>query len=88
MYRRGRWKTLSGEYITAELPQNITGHFGLDLQAFVLYQHYGCYVTQPLILEQLSEIGVVKQMVSLLRLNIIALYSMIKFFRLPCKHRR
>ncbi len=58
MYRRGRWKTPSGEYITAELPQNVTGHFGPDLQAFVLYQYYGCHVTQPLILEQLTEIGV------------------------------
>lgn len=58
MYRRGRWKTPSGQYITAELPQNVTGHFGADLQAFVLYQHYGCHVTQPLILEQLREIRV------------------------------
>ncbi|MCP3943469.1 MAG: transposase [Desulfobacteraceae bacterium] len=57
-YRRGRWKTPSGKYITAELPQNVTGHFGPDLQAFVLYQHYGCHVTQPLILEQLNEISV------------------------------
>jgi len=58
MYRRGRWKTPSGEYITADLPQKVTGHFGAELQAFVLYQHYGCHVTQPLILEQLREIGV------------------------------
>ena len=58
MYQRGRWKTPNGDYITADLRQNITGHFGPELQAFVLYQHYGCHVTQPLILEQLSEIGV------------------------------
>lgn len=58
MYKRGRWKTPAGKYITAELPENVTGHFGSDLQAFVLYQHYGCCVTQPLILEQLREIGV------------------------------
>ena len=58
VYRRGRWKTPSGKYITAELPENITGHFGPDLQAYVLYQHYGCHVTQPLILEQLTELGV------------------------------
>lgn len=58
VYRRGRWKTPSGKYITAELPENVTGHFGPDLQAYVLYQHYGCHVTQPLILEQLTELGV------------------------------
>ena len=55
MYRRGRWKTPSGEYITADLPENINGHFGADLQAYILYQYYGCHVTQPLIFEQLSE---------------------------------
>lgn len=58
MYRRGRWKTPAGKFITAELPENITGHFGPDLQAYVAYQHYGCHVTQPLLWEQLNEIGV------------------------------
>ncbi|MBA3011809.1 MAG: transposase [Desulfobacula sp.] len=58
MYRRGRWKTVSGEYITADLPENINGHFGADLQAYILYQYYGCHVTQPLIFEQLTEMGV------------------------------
>ena len=58
MYRRGRWKTPSDVYITADLPENVTGHFGSDLQAYVLYQHYSGHVTQPLILEQLREIGV------------------------------
>lgn len=58
IYRRGRWKTPSGEYITAELPKEVMGHFGANLQSFVLYQHYGCHVTQPIITEQLREIGV------------------------------
>lgn len=58
MYRRGRWKTPTGNYITAELPTDIKGHFGPNLQAYVLYQHYGCHVTQPLIWGQLNEIGV------------------------------
>jgi len=58
IYRRGRWKTPSGRYVTAKLPKEVTGHFGPDLQSFVLYQHYGCHVTQPIITEQLREIGV------------------------------
>jgi len=58
LYRRGRWKTPSGEYITARLPKDVKGHFGANLQSFVLYQHYGCHVTQPLITEQLREISV------------------------------
>ena len=58
IYKRGRWQTPSGKYITAELPKNVIGHFGGDLQSFVLYQHYGCHVTQPIITGQLQEIGV------------------------------
>jgi hypothetical protein len=58
LYKRGRWKTPSGDYITAELPKHVTGHFGADLQSFVLYQHYGCHVTQPIITKQLQEIDV------------------------------
>lgn len=57
-YRRGRWQTPSGDFITAKLPDNVNGHFGSGLIAFVLYQNYGCHVTQPLILEQLHELKV------------------------------
>jgi hypothetical protein len=57
-YRRARWKTPSGDYIIAPLPEHIKGHFGSDLISFVLYQHYGCAVTQPLIAEQLRELGI------------------------------
>ncbi|WP_300462134.1 hypothetical protein [Desulfobacula sp.] len=58
LYRRGRWKTPSGKFITAKLPKDVNGHFGAGLQSFVLYQNYGCLVTQPLIIEQLREIDV------------------------------
>jgi hypothetical protein len=58
-YRRGRWQTPSGEYIVGQLPQDVSGnHFGSTLRAFILYQYYGCHVTQPLIKEQLHEMGV------------------------------
>lgn len=57
-YRRGRWQTPSGDFITAKLPDGVDGHFGSGLISFVLYQNYGCHVTQPLILEQLRELDV------------------------------
>jgi len=57
-YRRGRWQTPTGEFITGKLPKDVNGHFGSGLVSFVLYQGYGCHVTQPLILEQLHELGI------------------------------
>ena len=30
LYKRGRWQTPSGKYITAKLPKDVTGHFGAD----------------------------------------------------------
>jgi len=58
-YRRQRWQTPSGEYVLGQLPEQVTGsHFGSTLTAFVLYQYHGCHVTQPLIKEQLHELGV------------------------------
>ena len=57
-YRRERWRTPSGDFITAKLPDNVKGHFGSGLISFVLYQNYGCHVTQPLILEQLHELKI------------------------------
>src|SRR5210317_440265 len=58
-YRRQRWQTPSGEYALGQLPEYVNGsHFGPTMTAFVLYQYYGCHVTQPLINEQLHELGV------------------------------
>ncbi len=58
-YRRQRWQTPSGEYVLGQLPEHVAGsHFGSTLTAFILYQYYGCHVTQPLIKEQLHELGV------------------------------
>jgi len=57
-YRRQRWETPSGDFVIAELPEDVNGHFGSTLVSFILYQHYGCCVTQPLILDQLRELGV------------------------------
>lgn len=60
-YRRERWKTPEGE-IVAPLPPQVQsldgGHFDHSLNGFVLYQYHHAQVTQPLILEQLHELGI------------------------------
>jgi len=60
LYRRERWQTPSGDSIVAPLPDGVKalGHFDASLQRFVLYQYHHCHVTQPLLLEQLWELGV------------------------------
>ena len=57
-YRRGRWQTPEGGFIIGELPKDVKGHYGSELISFALYQYYGCHVTQPLLKEQLNEIGI------------------------------
>lgn len=58
-YRLERWRLPSGEYAVGQLPDEVAGgHFGLMLVSFVLYQYYHAHVTQPLILEQLLELGI------------------------------
>ncbi len=60
----GNWNTCyrrppSGDYVTGRLPEHVSGsHFGSTMTAFLLYQYYGCHVTQPLIKEQLHELDV------------------------------
>jgi len=61
LYRRERWETPEGDTIVAPLPDSVRfigGHFDVSLHRFILYQYYHCHVTQPLILEQLLELGV------------------------------
>jgi hypothetical protein len=41
-----------------KLPPEYQGHYGPTLIAFTLYQHHQCRVPQPLILEELRELGV------------------------------
>lgn len=58
-YRLERWKTIDGAHLTGRLPLDVCdGHFGENLQAFILYQYYHAHVTQPLLLEQLHEFGI------------------------------
>lgn len=53
------WQTPEGDYVIADPPAELNGkHFGIELVRFILYQYHHCHVTQPLLLEQLREIGV------------------------------
>jgi len=57
-YRRARYRLPNGTLVTAPLPQEIQGHFGNDFRCYVLYQHFHNQVTQPLLHEELTELGV------------------------------
>ena len=50
--------TLQGKTIVGKLPEEYQGHYGVTLRGFVLYQHHQCRVPQPLIIEQLRELGI------------------------------
>jgi hypothetical protein len=57
-YRRGRYLLPDGRILTAPLPQHVTSHFGPTLRQYALYQHFHNHVTQPLLHEELLELGV------------------------------
>jgi hypothetical protein len=61
-YRVERWYTPQGKLVTGKVPVAVEvqgGHFGGTMQSFILYQYYHGQVTEPLLLEQLHEWGVV-----------------------------
>src|SRR5262245_16761514 len=59
-YRRERWVTPDGATVVAGLPDAVVpgSHFGPDLLCFILHQYHHQHVTQPLLLEQLRQLGV------------------------------
>lgn len=57
-YLLERWLTPDGDYIIGKLPPEVHGHFNPALKRLILYLYFQCYVTQPLLLEQLLEWGV------------------------------
>lgn len=57
-YRRGRYQLPDGTILTAPLPQGVNSHFGPMLRQYALYQHFHNHVTQPLLHEELRELGV------------------------------
>lgn len=58
-YRLECWQTSQGTYLTGQLPAQLQGqHFDVNLRSYILYQYHHCHVTQPLLLEQLTEWGI------------------------------
>lgn len=58
-YKLKVYQAPDGTYVKGVLPAHLNnGHFGPELICFILYQHYHCQVTQPLLLEQLDELGI------------------------------
>jgi hypothetical protein len=48
-----------GSRIRGKLPPAYSqGHFGIELQAYCIAQYFQCHVTEPLLLEQLYEMGI------------------------------
>jgi hypothetical protein len=60
LYRRERWLTPEGQSLVAPLPADAVpgSHFGPDLICFILHQYHHQHVTQPLLLEQLHQLGI------------------------------
>lgn len=58
MYELERWQLPDGTYVTGKVPEHIKGHYGPQLISYILHQCYGCRVTEPLLLAQLKEIGI------------------------------
>ena len=59
-YRRERWLTADGQTLVATLPVDVIpgSHFGPDVICFILHQDHHQHVTQPLLLEQLLQLGI------------------------------
>ena len=58
-YRLARYLTADGKRLIGVLPEALQGqHFGTTLRSYILYQHHHQRVTQPLILQQLTEWGI------------------------------
>jgi len=57
-YRRLRYLLPDGTHQIAPLPAHVRGHFGVGLRSYVLYQHHQNCVTQPLIHEELVDLGI------------------------------
>src|SRR6516165_4406508 len=60
LYRREHWLTPEGQSLLAPLPAAVVSgsHFGPDLICFILHQYHHQHVTQPLLLEQLHQLGI------------------------------
>lgn len=58
-YRLEQWQTADGSYVIAPVPEAVRGrHYGPTLISYILHQYHHQHVTQPLLLEQLWELGI------------------------------
>ena len=59
-YRRERWQSPDGQNLVAQLPEDVRpdSHFGPTLISFILHQYHYQHVTQPLLWEQLDQLGI------------------------------
>jgi hypothetical protein len=59
-YRREHWLMPDGRSLVAPLPAEVLpgSHYGADLICFILHQYHHQHVTQPLLLEQLHQLGI------------------------------
>jgi hypothetical protein len=59
-YRRERWLTPDGQNRVAALPSDVLpdSHFGPTLISFIIHQYHHQHVTQPLLWEQLDQLGI------------------------------
>lgn len=53
-----RWLLPDGTVMRGDLPIEVSGHYGPELRRYVLYQSHHNRVTEPLLLEQLRELGI------------------------------
>jgi Transposase IS66 family len=59
-FRRERWLTPDGQSVVAPFPADVLpgSHFGPALICYVLHQYHNQHVTQPLLLEELRQLGI------------------------------
>jgi hypothetical protein len=59
-YRRERWQAPDGQNLVAELPADVRpdSHFGPTVICFIIHQYHHQHVTQPLLWEQLDQLGI------------------------------
>jgi hypothetical protein len=57
-YRRTVYRLPDGSLQAAARPDHVSGHFGVGLKQFVLYQVHQMHVSQARLLEQLGEFGI------------------------------
>jgi len=59
-YRRERWQAPDGQNLVAELPPEVRpdSHFRPTLISFIIHQYHHQHLTQPLLWEQLDQLGI------------------------------